>query len=312
MNILPLIFAVLLVLGLFTAYQGESFKRTIALTSYYKQGMDQAEIRAFNRRQFNLFQHAKDQGGGSNSPDSTEDSPKGRAKINFNLILSKNPQDPEHAKQQLFLAKELIKVLYHDTKFYRELEQRRPQFIDELFVQLQQAAEGKTIKEPQAIEKLELQDPELQFVLYRVMKGNPFPNSQTNTSPQAADQETPDNQDDVDEEEEGSEEEEEEEIGYASLKAFMHFDTSSRIHVYLAPRPLLTAIFIDPELVEQILRTRVELHQELIKTSKEEKKDKQKELKEKFKAKFIARKREEISETLLDFRVTATNPKSDQ
>lgn len=311
MNVLPLIFAVLLVLGLFNAYQSDQFRRLLIMTSYYERSIRQEESATFNQRQYRLYKNARKSTGRAGE-DRGQAKSLAKAKLNFKLILNQ-PSDVtnlDEYRQHVFLAKEVIHLLYHQTKFYRDLEQKRPQFIDELFTVLQQAAKGKKIQEPQDIEKLELHDPELQTFLYHIMKGKKHP-PLTMEKIAVVQLEKIDGVEETQETEETEGAEEEDfvlEVSYASLKDLMQFTHQHKIYIYLAPKAILQAIFIDANLVEDIIKSREDFYTQVNKKKATERKEERKSFSLIFQQKFEAHKRPEISEALLDFTVTGTNP----
>lgn len=322
MNILSLVFAILLILSFFIHTQLENYKHFAGIKKEYNEYMKNSDGEHFNKRQSSLYagmsKKKKDR-----ENDEEKGSTPGRGRINFRLIIDEvvRNDNPELAKQHAIALKELMKGLYQNARFYRKLEKKRPNFLEDLIKALQKAASEKSIRVIQDIENLHLSDEMLQNAYYQMMKG------QKKDTALAQNQDSPTNfqiqipiqreedvedEDDADEDQENDENENDEvERGiqstatYSSLMDFIHIQPSSvKIRVYLAPTEVLRAIFIDEDTVQQILETREELSKKVkgkngmtVGAAAEEL------------SQFKERTKPGIKEDILDFKVTKTNVK---
>jgi hypothetical protein len=292
MNVLPLVFAILIILGFMTHAQMEQFKQYRATLNEYEIYMEKHVHERFNQRQEALYQAG---GKKKDSEKSTVKMPSNR-RLNFRLLIDKKlrEKDKDKYEQHLLLAKELIKVLYQDQAFYKEMEQKKPEFIDELFQRMLEAAEKNNIKYGDEMDSLNLQDEDLQMVFLKMLEG----------TQKKAEKAAPIVKDDAEEEEEEEEIDEHDfqsEKAFLSIKNFFHFNhTQVQIKIYTAPKEILQAIFVEEEIANQIMNKR----EELFAMIKKDETEKAKEILESFRAK----KRADIKDELLDFSVSKTNP----
>lgn len=287
MNILPLVFTILLILGIFTHTQFEHFKRFGAVKKEYADYITDRERSAFNVRQINLYDNFRSQTGtGSTKPKPPPRiSDKG---INLALVLGLDGNGSIEQQQHQFLFKEIMRLLYQNTIYYPEMEQNRSQFLDEMLNRLILAVEAKgKLNSVGELEKLDLKDEELQNVYYAIMKGS----NQIN-------QPTPISEEDLHDDDEVIEEEV---VNNLSLKQFVHLKSFKKVHVYLARRKMLEAIF-DPNTAGEIIAKRKELFK------RQRKGENNEVLSQQFKDQFNKMKKDEIKEEILDFSVTGTDP----
>lgn len=142
------------------------------------------------------------------------------------------------------------------------------------------ATENRTLNKPKDLSTVDLGDPKLQYVFYKMLDGTPeFEEGIVNFKPTA---------------------------GYFSLLDFITIKPNkSRIRVYLASPQVLMAIFGDVGTVKEILSERSRLYREVKKEimTKEE-------ASELFMSLFMEMRLPGIENTLLDFGVSKTNPKT--
>ncbi|MBA3722471.1 MAG: hypothetical protein H0W88_08730 [Parachlamydiaceae bacterium] len=309
MNILSLVFAVLLILGLFTNLQFENFKQFHTMKSEYENFIKVRERENFNTRQQALYKYRSKKDPGERSDNLTE-SKKSSPRINIRLILDPKLRAEKKAEsdQQKLLMKELIKVLYQNAIFYTKIEETRPDFLDELIEAIINAAKDRNIKFIQEIGTLQLNDDELQLVFYQMMNGSQqIPSLDEPVQPQqvvVTENTTRDPNEEVDEEDaDVSEDENRSPSDYLSLKDFFHFKPSLRkIQVYLARKELLIAIFGDQNTALEVINKREELFARKGKLITDEATNKLTEFKKQINPQF--------KEDLFDFKVTGTNPKN--
>lgn len=266
MNILPLILALALMVAVLTVERLEKFKNHSIIQHQYQLFLKESERAVFNYRQRHLY-------GESNTS---------HRHLTFRYIFDKKLRDKHvnEAKQYRMLAIELMKVLYGEATFFKELEKKRGQFLDDMVTAIEEASEKSyKIKQIKDLARLELEDPELQEAFYRMLKGTISRNQLIEISkdnPQIK------------------------EKGYPSLFVFItnhgtkHVPT---INIGKAPKELLKAIFIEDEIVNSILIRRKELSG----------KKKESGADETFKSEFLSKRRPGIDENLLDFKLSSSD-----
>lgn len=256
MNVLSLVFAVLLILGIFTHTQLEHFKRFSVIKKYYVEQINDKERLAFNDRQMKLYENSSEspeRSGNTRGPQISNKS------INAQLLFNLKEKGSMEQLQHQFIFKEFIRIHFHNAEFFKELEQRRPQFLDEMLAQLILAVEAKGSLKEGELEKLNLKDEDLHNAFYFLLKGNKD----------------------------------------LSIKNFIHFNHSMKIKVYLAKREMLEVLF-DPQTAVDIMSKRKELFKQF--------KKKNDEASQLFEEAFKGKRRAEIREEILDFKVTGTDP----
>jgi hypothetical protein len=165
MNILPLILALVLVLSVLTVERFEKFKNQTAIQKQYQMFLQKDERQAFNWRQQRLF--------GESQSDIKQ--------LSFRFLVDKTAREKNEsvAKQYRLLIKELIKILYGNADFFKQLKNKRAEeddeFIDQLFKAIEEAAneaEDKLIRRVEDIARLQLKDPVLHEAFYHMLKGS--------------------------------------------------------------------------------------------------------------------------------------------
>lgn len=268
MNILPLILALVLMLSVLTVEKLEKLKNQTIVQKEYQAFLRMSERQVFNKRQENLY----------------EKNEKDIKQLSFRFLIDKNARkrDANLTKQYRMLNLELMKVLYGEAAFFKNLEQKRPNFLEELLTAIEQAADDAPkgfIKDIGDIARLELGDPELQKAFYHMLKG-------TATRKQMKEMMK-----------EGGPSVKEK--GYVSLFAFINYDgkkDAPTIEIQHAPREILKAIFVSDEVVEAIIARR----QELVA-------NKQSGSTDAFKSEFGEKRRPGIDDNLLNFKITKSD-----
>lgn len=165
MNILPLILALVLVLSVLTVERFEKFKNQTVVQKQYQNFLQKEERQAFNWRQQRLF--------GESQSDIKQ--------LSFRFLVDKTAREKNEsvAKQYRLLIKQLIKILYGNADFFKELKNKRgeddDEFIDQLFKAIEEAAneaEDKLIRRVEDIARLQLKDPVLHEAFYHMLKGS--------------------------------------------------------------------------------------------------------------------------------------------
>jgi len=266
MNILPLVLALVLMLSLLTVEKLEHFKNQAIVQREYQVFLKMNERAVFNQRQKSLFGITE----------------KSLRQLSFRFLVDKQAREknPSAAAQYRMLMIELMKIVYGEATFFKDLEKKRPHFIEEMLDAIEHAAEEapkETIKRIQDIARLNLEDSELQQAFYHMLKGTISKGEREenmHAKPSIR------------------------EKSYVSLFTFIHYngkDKTPPIVIQRAPREILKAIFMNDEVVEAIIAKRNEL-------SKGEEMQ--------FEKEFMDKRRPGLDNKLLDFRLSDGN-KSD-
>lgn len=209
------------------------------------------------------------------------------------------------------LLKKIIHHVFGEQTNFKEALNINPQLVDDLIQAIEAAGhklalENNPIKTKNGLENLDLGQPFLQDIYYSFLKGyNLSPpvslgNKHFNLPTE--------NINTLDSSEIGkSLDEGFEEYKYnAHTISLLDFVTlnpqKTKIRVYLAPKAILLAIFGDPSTVEEILQQRISLYYQVKKAEDNQLATEQ------FKHAFAARAIN-MPETMLDFTVTATDPR---
>ncbi|MGK5594426.1 MAG: hypothetical protein ACSNEK_03600 [Parachlamydiaceae bacterium] len=156
---------------------------------------------------------------------------KGSKMINFRVLVGKTKNLTTEQQDQFdLLIKNLISQIYGRENFYREIEQKNPNFLDALLSTLKGFATEK-IENMVGLNKLDLKDPDLQRFWYFLLKRNP------------------------DERKGGRE------CSTISFYDFLSEGKKTQVRAFLAPKEILLAFFRGDEIiVNQILEKRMELY----------------------------------------------------
>lgn len=265
MNILPLILALVLMLSVLTVEKLEKFKNQTIVQKQYQVFLQMNERQVFNKRQKSLYGYSE----------------KSLKQLSFRFFVDKEARDRDAgvAKQYRMLMVDLMKIIYGEASFYKNLEQKRPNFLEELLTAVEQAAEKapkKVIKRIQDIARLNLEDLELQEAFYHMLKG-------TISREQLEDMK--DKPPHI------------KEKTYVSLFNFINDEgkkATPKIIIQRAPRETLKAIFLSNEVVEAIIAKRNELA-----TNKTDGSEAA------FRNEFVDKRRPGLDDKLLDFSISA-------
>ncbi len=307
MNILTVVMVLLMVLSLMTYAKLETFRSTRILDQFFIYYMENEERGYIN-------EHAVDE------YKVTPMTPKGKGKsakkapalprMSIALLLEKKASEekPDQWKQFATLFKNLTDSLYHDHPFYQEALAERPTAIDEILVLLSKKIDKLEQKPKHAADlaNITLGDEGLDLLLYKMFLGAPYKDIlKTPTANEGKDR----GEADTDEDEEVLKEEADEfnsPLGYYSLLDFVTLSKSEKVRIYLAPREMLTAIFHDPALVDEIIAQRQELYKLALDNKDQKALDA---LSISFQAQFDHRRDPAIDSARLDYTVNKTNPK---
>lgn len=294
MNIIPFVLALALMISLMTIERLEKFKNKEIVQIEYKNFLENEERKFFNLRQQRLFGLKKTS----------------HRRLSFRYFIDKDLREKKaaQAQQSRLITIEFLKIVYGHTAFYKELERRRPNFIEEMLDAIEEASDAmpeKSIKRVEDIPFIQLDDPELQEAFYHMLKGTisrdklveakkmepekrsarrrNIRNRRKKTEEQATDQLilTPQMV----------------EKAYPSLLTYININEKrAAIEIQKAPRELLKAIFGNDEVVEAIILKRNEYAESKTNGAAES-----------FKNEFKDKRRPGLDESLLDFQITFTN-----
>jgi hypothetical protein len=272
MNILPLILALVLMLSVLTVEKLEKVKNQTIVQKEYQAFLEMSERQVFNKRQEKLF----------------DKSDKDIKQLSFRFFVDKKARDRDEniTKQYRLLNLELMKVLYGEATFFKNLEQKRPNFLEELLTAIEQASEKApkgSIKRIRDIARLDLDDSELQKAFYHMLKGT---TTRKKMQEIMKDKDVYLNA---------------KEKGYVSLFDFINYDgadATPTIDVQHAPREILKAVFISDDVVDAIIAKR----QELAESGENGATDA-------FQNEFLDKRRPGLDDKLLNFKITKGDKK---
>lgn len=241
MNILPLVLMLLLTLSVLGLKQIEHFKNTMTVQNEYYRFLKEEEGKALSLRQKQLYD--------STSYCKTR-------KFNFSAFISKQKrmgmQDKFEDTKRVF--KELVHVLYKDADFFKRIEQKQPDFLDEMIkgiVDLSDTEDKFYKGRIENLAKVKFSDPALQEAFYQMLKGTI-----------SADENSEDY---------AGLGKEYEAKSYKSLLEFLRpqalsgaADQPEFIEIYRAPPELLLAIYPNRDIVKKIMEKCEELEEEKI------------------------------------------------
>jgi hypothetical protein len=267
MNILPLILALVLMLTVLTVEKLEKFKNQTLIQTQYQAYLKESERQAFNSRQAHLY-------GDSNTD---------LKQLSFRYFLDQSlrEKDADKYQQNRLIAVDLLKILYSDTAFYKEIAKKRPDFIEELLTAIEKASSQLPIplKRIEDISRLSLDDPELQQAFYYMLKGTVTHEQMKELKAMTDPPMSPRMR----------------EKAYVSLLTYINF-ADKRIMIQHSPSVILKAIFGNDEVVDAIITRRNELR------TSENSGDKTA-----FENEFKEKVRPGIKSTMLDFEISKTD-----
>lgn len=221
----------------------------------------QERIRAQAREKYNrsLYDRAPSKPDGKEKEKVPEDKgprkENGRGTLSGQFLLNPTFRNAHQGDLIKFgeLFKSIARRLYHEQPFFKNLERERPQFLDEIMREIVDISErDKPIANFDALMLKKWSDPNLKRAFSLMLA------------------ETPAYQRPVHEPIEKEEPEEERDEsdasvnGLVSLNYYFHFNYKDKIRLWLAPRPVLMAIFNNTELVDSLIVARKRLYKSLM------------------------------------------------
>jgi hypothetical protein len=237
MNILPFILALLLTLTLLTVQKIEIFKNQSTVQHHY-QDFFKAEgnviLDNFQKKQMD------------------EKTERKTDQVNLKIFVDKADHANTSAEMlvaQRFFVIELMKNLYGATNFYKEMEEKRPEFLKEILAEIEKTSgdDEVKIKCKEDLMKIKIQDPQLRHVFYLMLKGTGTREFIKNIREKSLN--------------------DHKKLSlrlteklYPSLLSYIRY-AAGDIDINKCPRETLQAIFGSSEIVEQVIARRYELGQ---------------------------------------------------
>jgi hypothetical protein len=193
------------------------------------------------------------------------------------------------------LTRNMIFQLYRNKYFFQEMEEKNPGFVDQLLRTISDKAEQQTqlkIKKPKDLANLNLENEELQDILAKMLRGSENTVEIIRECQKIHDERVVQAL---------------EQQGFPSLANYTMANKNLRpIRLYLAPAPLLMAIYEDERDVDAIMKYRTKLYKEVSVKDGKSNDQASAEFKRLFQNKIPAK----YDPTFFDYTVTKTNPNS--
>lgn len=295
MNILPFVMALLLALTILTTTKLHTLKTLMTIRAKYLLYMKEAESIEFSQCQREKYDAKHKNDGSEEEQESSDKSGKTRIRAVRKLNLLALARGDKSGKIDSYttisiITKRLLNLLYKDQPFYQKIQEKRPDFLNELLEKLK--ANGPDYQERLGsvtdLAQIDIHDAELSEVFAKMLEGAII-------SPELLQANGEDKKSfrDV----------------YPSLKDFTTYDKGiETIRIFLAPPELLMAIFNDENTVDSIIKTRKDHFKELRKHNEDDLTLPRQVLSEKFKSAFESKLPPELDKSLFNFEVTATSP----
>jgi hypothetical protein len=267
MNILPLVFALVMVLMVMTIEKIDSFKNQSMIETAYQEFLTKYERQEFNLKQRRNYREYRDD----------------ISQLNWGALLKKTTQSNTEGKESSDMKAEtqmrlisipLMDILYGHADFYRKVRSKRENLPEELLDAIKKAVNEKNspmIKDKLDMAWLKLEDPELQEVFYHMLKGTvsrddykKIMNDKTYQHGKA----------------------------YVSLLFYVNKNDVKTINMAHAPLELLKAIFEKEEDALAFMKKRSEINREDSGAA------------DALKAEFIEKRRHGLEDATLDFKIT--------
>lgn len=300
MNIILFVSALVMALSILTYGKWEAFRNLYVVESQFRNYMEKSERSAINQAADLWYLTTTVSRGGAGGGGRTTQA---SARLSFKPFIDKAAQDKVQKEfpQIQYLAKKLIYVLYAQAPFYKQLFREDPQFVDHLLASLMVADSfptGKKLQSAKELSSLHLPNPVLDDILYKIMKGAPDPDLRPIPIPlNLAEEEDQDPDPDLEEEYYSP-------VGYYSLLDYITLQPATKVRVFLASKPLLTAIFDHAATVEEVIQERQRLYAAVMSNSIQAT-----EASKQFQSAFLHRADRSLNSSVLDFTITKTNPK---
>lgn len=270
-----------MILGMMTYTKLNQFKSSFIVKLQFENYMQFIEHKYVNDQNISLYEE-------THIPKNTKkEKPiknSNSSKLPIELLI--NPPAKENESQVAIyqsaksVLKQLIKNLYSQKAFFKEIQNKRGDFVEEIINLLPTAYkklhENLKIKRAKDLADLDLKDPELNKAFYQMLKGMEIPEKNGENYSLH---------------------------GYPPLTKFLDVRKNKKMRVYLLPKNLLEVVF-NPSVADEIIQTREFLFNELQNENMDEK-----EASKKFEALFASHIHPIVDKNMLDFSISLTDPK---
>lgn len=182
----------------------------------------------------------------------TQTTPKGYGKIpdKYFILPSYRSQHDENLLKAQELFKTLVRILYSDQPFFKNLERDRPTFLDEMLNEITEVS-SRAQKKPKSFEDLMYEkwgDPDIKRAFSLMLQSTV---SYRRPKPEILIR---------GEEMKDLEIEKTAPLGQLTLEDYFHDKTTDKIRIWLAQPELLLALYQNQELVDNLIKERKELY----------------------------------------------------
>lgn len=268
MNLLLYITALLLALSGLSYQSLYRYRQESMLRNTWDQTLQESSLCAFNEAVREAY-NEENEGSGKEKGE-TNHSSDASSKMNFEFFLQ-----PKSETSALYegVAKNLLMLLYGKQEFFQKLLNEDPDILSQLFQELRESNHDE-VKKTEDLSGLTLKSDNVKELFYNICKKAPIeiPFIKTKKEP----------------------------CLQASFIDYLSNKKASKIRLFLAPIPLLFAIYGEASIVKEILDRRQELFREV--SNKADPKT----LEAQFKAQFSGRS---PYEAILDYSITKTDPR---
>ena len=282
MNVIVFVMSMLLLFAILTFGRLESFRNFAFVQVAFKQYMEQIERQYVNNEAIKRYETTVATKG--NKQDKQEKN-QASSLLSFELFVDaeKRLANQEALENHRRVAISLMAFLYKDQSFYQEIEERRPNFLNEIIDALIRETEPLTkkqkLRKAKEITTVDLKDDALNEAFTKMLKGTITKLKKQQIPPFKP------------------------EKGYYSLLDFITIQPNKqKIRVFLASPQLLMALYGNPDVVENILTERYQLYQQ-VKNNTRAASDASEEFRSSFQGQA------NVPSSMLDFGVSKTNPR---
>lgn len=284
MNILLYVLTLLTAMSIMTFARLQTFLNVATVRQEYACLMGEEDRIAMNQIQTKLYDTHNGKGTKKENGKKTD----ATRKVNFILFVNRDLREQNDPAFQTLntIIKSLMTNLYKKEPFYIKIQETKGDPSEVLMAQITRVAderEGNTVvKSLGNLKTLDLQDPELQE-LFSKMLGGEKEYKEKSSCPKPSKPSYPSL------------------LNYIEIKK--HKDGSIQpIRIQLAPPEVIEAIFIDPNIVDEIISTREELRNQSGKLGSTE----QQVASQEFERLFKSRLPGNLDQNLFDFTITTT------
>ncbi len=298
MNVLIFVMTMLMLLAMLTYGRLATYSSSQVSQLIFEKYMEQDERAYINTAAEVLY---------SNIHKSTKEGEKQPPKVAATSLInvgalfgsSVAPEVVKRREQSKIMLKALMRVLYADAPFFKDISEKRPTFLDDLISSLIDVSNSlpkeEKWKKVTDLAGISLPDKELDQALYLMLKGAAYedvlPPANANTETEVDEEIPPLPQEDFHSKK-----------GHFSLLDFITFSPHYKIRLYLAPKEILEVVFPDKRTVADLIQEREHLYKQAMNGFDT------KELSKIFESHFDSRRGRDIERESLDYNVSKTRP----